>query len=282
MFSNPILRSITGCTAILNFGVGVFFAVVYLFLYDQLNLSSETVGLIFTLGAVGFVIGALTASKAARVLGLGASLAFSIIFQGVWLALIPFAVYGPTIPLVGLFLMLSNVGIPIYNINQVSLRQSITPDQIQGRMNATVRSIILGTFVVGSFIGGFMGAQFGIVSTLIIGAVISAVGVIFLFIKPVRTLREIPTTEQAQISEPTEQNEARHVVAPPTKQVETEPVKSEPEGVRQPESGKRPSGGEFAGGRERGFWESVSVPIISVRYGSAEVVRVLSEVWLSS
>ncbi|MGD0423364.1 MAG: MFS transporter [Candidatus Bathyarchaeia archaeon] len=193
VFSNPVLRSITACTAMLNFGAGVYFAVVYLFLYDQLSLPPETVGLIFTLGAVGFVVGALTASKAASVLGLGPSLAVSIIFQGICLALIPFAVYGPTIPLVGLFLMLSNVGIPIYNINQVSLRQAITPDHIQGRMNATVRSIIRGTLPLGSFIGGILGTQFGIFSTLVTGAALSTVGVIFLFIEPVRSLREIPT-----------------------------------------------------------------------------------------
>ena len=190
--ATPILRSITACTAILNFGVGVYFAVVYLFLYDQLNLSPETVGLIFTFGAVGFVIGALTASRAANVLGLGPALAVSIILSGVGLALIPFAVYGPTIPLVAIFMMLSSVGIPIYNINQVSLRQAITPSHIQGRMNATVRSIIRGTVPVGSFVGGFLGTQFGIVPTLIVGALVSAMGVIFLFTQPVRALREIP------------------------------------------------------------------------------------------
>ena len=193
VFGNPVLRSITACTAILNFGVGVYFAVVYLFLYEQLNLSWETIGVIFTLAAVGYVIGSLIAPRAANVMGLGPALAVSIVFQGIWLALIPFAVYGSTIPLVALFLMLSNIGIPIYNINQVSLRQAITPDQLQGRMNATIRSVILGTFVVGSFIGGFLGAQFGLVSTLIIGASTSILGVIFLLFEPVRKLREIPS-----------------------------------------------------------------------------------------
>jgi len=193
VFGNLILRSITACTATLNFGVGIFFAVVYLFMYNQLRLLPDTVGLVLALGAVGFVIGALAASRVATVLGLGPALAVSVILSGVGLGLIPFVAYGPTLPLLALFWMLSSVGIPIYNINQVSLRQAITPDQIQGRMNATVRAIILGTVPLGSFIGGFLGAQFGIIFTLIFGAVISAVGVIFLCIKPVRTLRKIPS-----------------------------------------------------------------------------------------
>ena len=192
VFNNRLLRSITACTAILNFGSGIYFAVVYLFMYDQLNLSIGTVGIIFSVAAVGFLVGALSAPRIAQILGLGPALAVSIVFQGAWLALVPFAVYGAAVPLVALFLMLSNIGIPIYNINQVSLRQAVTPDEIQGRMNATVRVIIRGAIPIGYFVGGILGTQFGIVPTLIIGAVTSTVGVIFLFVKPVRTLGGIP------------------------------------------------------------------------------------------
>jgi len=192
VFNNHVLRSITACTAILNFGSGVYFAVVYLFMYDQLNLSISNVGIIFSVAAVGFLLGALIASRVADILGLGLALAVSIIVQGAWLALVPLAVYGAAVPLVAIFLMLSNVWIPIYNINQVSLRQAITPDEIQGRMNATVRVIIRGAIPIGYFVGGILGTQFGIISTLVIGAVISTAGVAFLFFRPVRTLGRIP------------------------------------------------------------------------------------------
>jgi predicted MFS family arabinose efflux permease len=107
--------------------------------------------------------------------------------------MIPLVLYGPTIPLLAALWMLSSVGIPIFNINQVSLRQAITPDRLQGRMNATIRTIVRGTVPLGSFVGGILGAQFGILWTLIVGAVVSIAGVIFLFIEPVRTLRQIPS-----------------------------------------------------------------------------------------
>jgi MFS family permease len=193
VFSNPILKSITACTAILNLGSGIFFTVFFLFTYNQLHLSPEIVGIILGSGSIGFLVGALTASRIAKVLGLGPTLAISIVSSGIGLLLIPFVVHrGPTIPLLTALWMLSSVGIPIYNINQVSLRQAITPDRIQGRMNATVRTVIRGTVPLGSFVGGVLGTQFGIIATLIIGAVVSSVGVVFLFSEPVRRLRQIP------------------------------------------------------------------------------------------
>ena len=94
---------------------------------------------------------------------------------------------------------------------------------------------------------------------------------------------------QAQIRMLNQQNEAlrteaRVATPPPTYATKglTEPVKGELAEGKEREPVQKLSEVEFVGGRERGFWESVSVPVVSVRYGSAEVVRVLSEVWLSS
>jgi MFS family permease len=65
-----------------------------------------------------------------------------------------------------------------WNINQVSLRQAITPPRMQGRMNATMRFIVWGTMPIGSILGGVLGSVIGLHSTIIIGAV----GGLFAFI----------------------------------------------------------------------------------------------------
>ena len=49
---------------------------------------------------------------------------------------------------------------PVFNINQLSLRQSITPDRLQGRVNATMRFIMWGVTPVGAILGGILGAMF--------------------------------------------------------------------------------------------------------------------------
>lgn len=192
VFGNTLLRRIAACTATLNLGTGIFFAVFYIFAYVNLKLSPGTVGFIFSVGSVGFVIGALSASGIARRLGLGRSLALSMLVSGVGLIAVPLAVYGSPIPVLITLWFLSNLFIPVYNINQVSLRQAITPDRVQGRMNATMRTFVWGVLPLGSLIGGILGSLVGVVWTLVIGAVVSTLAAIWVSFAPVILLRNVP------------------------------------------------------------------------------------------
>ncbi len=194
VFGNPILRRIAGCTATLNFGTGIFFAVFLIFAYKQLKLSPFDVGLIFALGSVGFVIGAISASSFLKVLGLGRTLMLSMLISGLGLVGVPLALYGPPVPILIALWMSSNVMIPVYNINQISLRQAITSDRLQGRMNATMRTLVWGVLPLGAFLGGILGTHLGIVSTLLIGAIVSTLATIWVSFAPVVSLRDIPRT----------------------------------------------------------------------------------------
>ena len=192
VFGNSILRRIAACTATLNLGSGIFFAVFLLFAYDQLKLSVIAVGFIFGLGSVGFLIGAFSASAIAQRLGLGRTLALSMVISGFGLAAVPLALYGPPVPILTVVWMVSNIFIPVYNINQISLRQAITPDRIQGRMNATMRTFVWGVLPLGSLIGGILGTQFGFVWTMVIGALLSGCGVVWVSFAPVISIRDVP------------------------------------------------------------------------------------------
>jgi predicted MFS family arabinose efflux permease len=80
----------------------------------------------------------------------------------------------------------------IYNINQVSLRQAITPDRLQGRMNATMRTIVWGTIPVGAFLSGVLGERLGVVMAIIIGGVISTLAFLCVLFSPIWSLKTIP------------------------------------------------------------------------------------------
>ena len=99
------------------------------------------------------------------------------------------------VPFVAASVFLGGIGNTIYNINQVSLRQAITPERMQGRMNATMRFIVWGTIPVGSILGGILGGLIGLHETIWIGAI----GGIFVFLpvlfSPVRRLRTIPAID---------------------------------------------------------------------------------------
>jgi predicted MFS family arabinose efflux permease len=86
---------------------------------------------------------------------------------------------------------------PIYNINQVSLRQAITPDRVQGRMNATMRTIVWGTMPIGALIGGILGTSIGLVQTIVIGGIVAVAAALWIFLGPVIRLKEQPAPVMA-------------------------------------------------------------------------------------
>jgi predicted branched-subunit amino acid permease len=89
--------------------------------------------------------------------------------------------------------MLSSFGMPLYNINQVSLRQAITSNQVQGRMNATMRTITWSTWPVGALAGGILGAILGLPLTIMIAGLITTIPALFIIGSPVVKLSKIPS-----------------------------------------------------------------------------------------
>jgi hypothetical protein len=80
----------------------------------------------------------------------------------------------------------------VYDITELSLRQTITPDHVLGRVNASVRAGGLAAMLVGSLAGGILGGALGLRPTLAIGACGTILGAVWLALSPVRSLREAP------------------------------------------------------------------------------------------
>ena len=186
VFGNPTIWKIAGSTSTSNLGSNVFFAVYLIFAYRVLHLSPGTIGVIFGVGAVGGLLGALSASWIARHIGLGPTLLLTIVAGGLAMILVPLAQYGWAVPLLLASTVIGSFSGPVYNINQVSLRQAITPDRVQGRMNATVRTVIWGTMPIGALIGGLIGTAYGVVPALYIGMVIATLAGFWILIGPIR------------------------------------------------------------------------------------------------
>ena len=186
VFGNSTIWKIAGSTSTSNLGSNLFFAVFLIFLYRILHLSPGTVGVIFAAGAVGGLLGALTAAWIPRRIGLGPTLFVTMLVSGQSMILIPLAQYGFAIPLLFASMFVTSFVNPGYNINQVSLRQAIVPDRLQGRMNATVRTIIWGTNPIGAFIGGIIGSTYGTVPALYAGIAVSLLAGFWILLGPIR------------------------------------------------------------------------------------------------
>ena len=198
VFRNPILWRIAACTATTNLGSNMVFGAVFLvFAYRQLHLSAGIVGVVFALGSVGALAGAFLAGWVARKIGIGPTLGVTIIVGGLALLATPLALVGAPAVILATTGFIEGLTIPVYNISQVSLRQAITPDRVQGRMNATMRTIVWGTIPLGAFIGGILGTSIGLVQTIVLGGILSTLAASWIFLGPVIRLREQPAPVMA-------------------------------------------------------------------------------------
>jgi MFS family permease len=194
VLGNRLLRAIAGCTGTSNLFGNVTFAVYVLYATRELGLSPAAIGLIFAALGPGSLLGALLAGGLARRFGLGATIVGSIAFGGAMGLLVPLTGWLPRLaaPLLVVAWFCWGFAGPVYNINQVSLRQAITPDRLLGRMNATMRFLVWGTMPIGALLGGFLGVTIGLRPTLVVGAVGSLLAFLWVFFSPVRALREQP------------------------------------------------------------------------------------------
>jgi predicted MFS family arabinose efflux permease len=157
----------------------------------MLGISKGLIGIVFSIGAVGFLIGVLISSAVTERLGLGKTIALSMAGNfGLLIALL--ANNSLAVLVIGAAYFVSYLGIPIYNINQVSLRQIITPNRLQGRMNATMRTIVWGTIPAGSLLGGILCTSLGIIPTLVIGALVAGGSFFWIVLGPIFKLNKQP------------------------------------------------------------------------------------------
>jgi Mg/Co/Ni transporter MgtE len=68
----------------------------------------------------------------------------------------------------------------------VSLRQAITPNRVQGRMNATMRTIVWETIPIGSLVGGILAGVIGVVPTIVIGGFIALLAAGWILAGPIQ------------------------------------------------------------------------------------------------
>jgi len=164
---------------------------------SNLGLSPATVGAIGGIAGAGVLVGALIASRAAKAFGVGPTIVGSIGLGGIVGPLVPLAPQnGTAFWFLAVAFFATGVSGVVYNVNQVSLRQAITPERFLGRMNATMRFLVWGTIPIGSLIGAGLSEVIGVHATIWVGAILGLFAFLPVLLSPVRSLREIPSEDR--------------------------------------------------------------------------------------
>ena len=200
VLKHPYLRPQAICTSTSNFFGSMLFAILLVFAARVWDMSAGAVGLGVGLGSVGWLIGALMVARIQRILGVGkTTIGAALLFGAPWL-LIPLAPESFPLPFLVGAIALGGLGGVVYNITQVSLRQAITPERLQGRMNAVMRFIVWGVLPLGSLAGGALASSIGLRATMVVGAIGGTFAVLPIVFSPIRSLQTIP--EAAPPDEP--------------------------------------------------------------------------------
>ncbi|MDP9483309.1 MAG: MFS transporter [Chloroflexota bacterium] len=218
VLGHPYLRYIAACTGLSNLFGNVALATFAIFTYRTLELTPFTVGVIGGIGSVGILVGALVAGRIAERIGVGPTILWSAILFGPANLIAAFAQPGTAVPLLIASMFLGSFAGVVYNINQVSLRQAITPERIQGRMNATMRFLVWGTIPIGMIVGGAI-ASIPVLDArgaLFIGGLLGCFSFVPILFSSVRTLQRIPAPERAPSDEALLDNDADMVGPGPT------------------------------------------------------------------
>ncbi len=200
MRNAPLLKAITAGMGTINLFGSIIFTVLVLYATRDLGIGAGLFGTIFMSGNLGFLLGALIARITARRFGIGPSIIGAVLILGIGGLLVPLA-SGPRLVTVSMLIVAQfsrGLGGAVFNINNLSVRQAVTPTHLLGRINAIVRVIGTGALSVGALAGGTLGSVLGLRPTLGIGAIGSLFAVAWCLWSPLRTLRG----QNARMAEP--------------------------------------------------------------------------------
>ncbi len=195
VFGNPLLRRIVATTAISNMFSTLIFTLTPIFYLRIIGMSPELMGLLFSLGAVGGLLGAMATPRIAARIGEARTIPASAILFSVVMLPLPAAAL---LPLPAAFALLVVQGfcmsfsILVYNITQVTFRQRITPGRLLGRMNASIRFCVWGVMPIMALAAGWLGTWLGTVPTLWIGAAGCLLSALPVVLGPFWRIRDLP------------------------------------------------------------------------------------------
>jgi MFS family permease len=194
VWSQPILRANVYSAVIGNFAYGLIWAILLVFAVRTLGVNAGVIGLILALGQAGGILGALTANRIARTMGVGPALIAGVSLFGPGYLLIALAPRNMAILFLTLGWALLNFSFLIAAVLGISIRQALVPKRLQGRVAGSIRWIIIGVIPLGSLAGGALASSIGVREALVAGTLISF-GAFIPLLSPLAELHALPETD---------------------------------------------------------------------------------------
>jgi MFS family permease len=190
---NPVLRAMAITSSASNFGFAIASAVTFIFMNGTLGLSPTAIGFVLALGSITVMVGAALTPKLAGHLGSARIIWLALAITGPITLLGPLAQPGRLVALIIVGTAAGEFGQIVYAVTSVSLRQRLCPEHMLGRVNATMRVLVLSLFPLGAVIGGVLGELIGLRGTLWLALGISCISPtpVYLALRHIRDVSQI-------------------------------------------------------------------------------------------
>lgn len=165
-----------------------------LYLLDRLALPEALFGVFMLTGAIGGIIGSMIAQRLKERWGAGTAMAVANVVSTVSFLFIGLV---PTLWAAGMGFFVSSAAVLVWNVHVMSLRQSVIPSRLLGRVHGSWRTVLWGTMPLGSLIGGALG-RIDLTVPFIVGGGLATVAALVFF----RFLRSLPNPEDVDNGDP--------------------------------------------------------------------------------
>ena len=195
VWGHALLRPILLTAVAWNLSWFVLQAAYVPYALRTLGLSAQAVGFTLASYGAGMVIGALAAPRFLAALPFGTVVVVGPVVSVAAMATMVATLLWPSGVLAGLAFFLFGVGPILWTISSTTLRQTVTPQALLGRVSSIFLTVNMGARPLGAALGGLVGAQWGAGACLVLALAGFVVQAALIFASPVRRLQRLPSAE---------------------------------------------------------------------------------------
>jgi predicted MFS family arabinose efflux permease len=188
---HPLLRPVFITQFIFNVAYFLLLAVFVPYAVRHLGLSATGIGTTLAMYGVGMMVGALSATRVMRRLPFGTVIGLGPVTGLAAAAVMSLTTFIPTPWLAGLSFFLLGAGPILWVISTTTLRQSVTPSRLLGRVSA-INIMSYGARPLGAALGAVVGGLYSAESCLYLATAIFGVQALVILVSPAVSLARQP------------------------------------------------------------------------------------------
>ncbi|SDJ62876.1 Predicted arabinose efflux permease, MFS family [Nonomuraea jiangxiensis] len=166
VWNDRLMRALMTTTAAMNLCVSAVTSLSVFFLVHEVELTPGLIGTLLMSGGIGGLLGGISAGWLSRRYGAA---------RMTWLSVIVASPFGLLLPMTQadwrvVYFAITSIALSwsaaVSNVGQVTYRQTVAPEGLLGRINASVRFVVWGALPLGALLGGLIANRIGVRETL--------------------------------------------------------------------------------------------------------------------